>query len=363
MESSRRFARGVPGLPALAGLVVAVSPMRARAEPPPIEVQEVADTGSMPKGALLARDGSRFFVTNFGNRNSGNVTVYDVETLRRLATIDVPGIVVESVLSPDGATLYVSNFERNEVQAIDLAARRVKKDFPAGLHPKVMVLSADGARLFAANWNGESVTQIDTASGKTVRTLPVGVHPRGMALTREGKLYVANFDGASIDVFDGPDYGHTYRLAVCRIPRHLALSPDEKTLYISCYHDSEIHALDLATELVTHTVKVGTNPKSLEVSRDGRYVFSADYGEDAHGVSVVDTTDWKARVFSIPGMDRGSGVAVTPDGQHALVTGWYDNHVYLVGFAGTGGHPAVATQRIQAWAHRPHYHPPKAAGE
>jgi YVTN family beta-propeller protein len=346
-----------------AGLTLLSSAGRARAEPPPVEVQEVADTGSMPKGALLARDGSRFFVTNFGNRNGGNVTVYDATTLKKLATIDVPGIVVESVLSPDGATLYVSNFERNGVQAIDLATRRVKREFPAGAHPKVMVLSADGARLFAANWSGESVTEIDTATGKTLRTLPVGLHPRGMALTRAGKLYVANFDGASIDVFDGPDYAHTYRLAVCPIPRHLALSPDEKTLYISCYHDSEVHALDLATELVTHTVKVGTNPKSLESSRDGRYVFTADYGENAHGVSVVDTTDWTARVFSIPGMDRGSGVAVTPDGQHALVTGWYDNHVYLVGFEGTGGHPAEALRRIQHWVHYPHQRPPKAAGE
>jgi YVTN family beta-propeller protein len=350
-------------LPLALSLASATLTRVADAEPPPVEVQEVADTGSMPKGALLARDGSRFFVTNYGNRNGGNVTVYDVATLKRLATIDIPGIVVESVVSPDGGTLYVSNFERNSVQTVDLATRHVTHEWKAGLHPKIMVLSDDGKRLFAANWSGESVTEIDTATGKTIRTLPVGLHPRGMALTKAGKLYVANFDGASIDVFDGPDLGHTYRLAVCRIPRHLALSPDEKTLYISCYHDSEVHALDLATELVTHTVKVGDNPKSLEVTRDGRYVFSADYGENAHGMSVVDTTDWKARIFSIPGMDRGSGIAVTPDGQHALVTGWYDNHVYLVGFLGTGGHHDDAMKRIQAWVRRPHYHPPKAAGE
>jgi YVTN family beta-propeller protein len=351
---------GACGLAVLLGLTLARD---AVAEAPPLEVQEVADTGSMPKGALLARDGSSFFVTDFGNRNGGNVTIYDARTLKLLHKLDVPGIVVESVLSPDGATLYVSNFERGSVQAIDLATRRVKRELTAGLHPKIMVLSADGSKLFAANWSGESVTELDTATGKTVRTLSVGLHPRGMALTKAGKLFVANFDGASIDVFDGPDLGHTYRLAVCRIPRHLALSPDERTLYISCYHDSELHALDVETEIVSHVVKIGTNPKSIEVSTDGRYVFSADYGEDAHGMSVVDTTDWTARIFSIPGMDRGSGIAVTPDGQHALVTGWYDNHVYLVGFAGTGGHPEEAMKRIQGWVRRPHYHPPKAPGE
>ena len=226
-----------------------------------------------------------------------------------------------------------------------------------------MVLSEDGTRLFAANWTGESVTEIDTVAGKTMPNASVGLHPRGMALTRGGKLYVANFDGASIDVFNGPDFGHTYRLAVCRIPRHLALSPDEKTLYISCYHDSEIHALDVATEVVTHTVTVGANPKSLEVSRDGRYVFIGRLRRGRTRRSVVDTTDWTSRIFSIPGMDRGSGIAVTADGQHALVTGWYDNHVYLVGFVGTEDTRRTRCARSRPGLQAPHHHPPKAPGE
>jgi YVTN family beta-propeller protein len=352
------------GLGFLSALFVAAP---ALAKPPALEVEEVADTSSMPKGAILSPDAKRFYVTNFGMANGHNITVYDAATLAQVETINLPGIVVESVLSSDGKTIYASNFERNTVQVVDVATRRMKREFTAGLHPKILVLSHDDKTLFAANWSGASVTVVDTESGKTLRTLPVGLHPRGMALTKAGVLYVANFDGASIDVFDhagareardGEGFAHTYRLAVCRIPRHLALSPDEKTLYISCYHDSEIDALDLETEAVVHRVPVGTNPKSIEVSRDGRYVYSADYGEEAHGVSVVDTTDWTARVFTVPGMDRGSGIAVTPDGEHALVTGWYDNHVYLVGFEGKGGHPEAAMKRIEGWVHHRHYHPP-----
>jgi YVTN family beta-propeller protein len=330
----------------------------ALAQAPNLEVQEVADTGSMPKGAILSPDGLRFFVTNFGMANGHNITVFDSKTLALVDTIHLPGIVVESVLSSDGATLYASNFTRNTVQVIDVKTHHVKREFPAGMHPKVLVLSKDNSTLFAANWTGNSVTEVDLASGKVVRTLPTGLHPRGMALTSAGVLYVANFDAASIDVYDGPDLRHYHRLEVCRIPRHLALSPDEKTLYISCYHDSELHALDVATEQVTHKVAIGINPKSIEVSRDGRYVYSADYGEQAHGVSVVDTSDWTARVFSVPGMDRGSGIAIAPDGCHALVTGWFDNHVYLVGFEGTGGHPTETLKKIEGWINRRHYHPP-----
>jgi DNA-binding beta-propeller fold protein YncE len=135
---------------------------------------------------------------------------------------------------------------------------------------------------------------------------------------------------------------------MCRIPRHLVLSPDEKTMYVSCYHDSQLWALDLHTERVTHMVPIGTFPKSVDVSRDGRYVYSADYGP-SHSVSIVDTTDWSATTYPVPGMDRGSGVTVLPGGRRVAVTGWCDNHVYIVGIAGSGGHPQETLAKIHKW--------------
>jgi YVTN family beta-propeller protein len=223
----------------------------------------------------------------------------------------------------------VSNFARHSVQVVDLRTRRVIREIAVGRRPKIMVLDHDGGMLFVANWNGHSVTQIDVAKQRVVRTLPTGRHPRGMAMTRDGTLFVASFDDATLDVFQGGALDVHYKLAVCAIPRHLALSPDERTLYISCFHDSEIHALDVAHEQITHRLAIGTNPKSLDVSRDGRYVYSADYGA-TNSVSVVDTSDWTARVFTVPGMRRGSGIAIGADGRQALVTGWDDGHVYLV---------------------------------
>ncbi len=321
----------------------------AEARAPKIEVQEVAETAVMPKGVSISPDGSRFYVSNFGQENLENITVYDSQTLKRVDAINVPGVVVESVLAPDGATLFASNFKRNSVQFIDLATKKVTREIATGSHPKILVLSKDGTTLFAANWTGNSVTQIDVATGTSVRTLTAGKHPRGMVVTKNGTLYIANFDGASIDVYGGAHFSEHHRMAACTIPRHLALSPDETMLYVSCFHDSALHVVDVSTEKVIHRVPIGSSPKSIEVTRDGRYVFSADYGRETNSVSVVDTADWTARVYTVPGMNRGSGIAVMPDGQRALVTGWYDNHVYLVGFEGTGGHPKEAQQAIQRW--------------
>lgn len=336
----------------LAAVLLASS--TAAAQPPQLEVQAVAPTGSMPKGVSLSPDGKHAYVTNFGQAESKNIDIYDAATLAHEATINIPGNVVESVLSPDGATIYASNFLRNSVQFVDLKSRRVTREITVGLHPKILVPSPDNQFLFAANWSGQSVSQIDIATGKVVRTLPTtGLNPRGMAMSHDGVLFAANFNGASIDVFKGPTLGERHTLAACPIPRHLALSPDDKLLFVSCYHDSMLHAVDVATEKVVHTLHVGSSPKSVEVSRDGRWVWSADYGKETNSVTVVDTTDWTARVFVVPGMDHGSGITLFPDGKHALVTGWYDDHVYLVGFEGTGGDPGAARAKIEGWIHRP----------
>ncbi|MBX3230270.1 MAG: YncE family protein [Labilithrix sp.] len=328
----------------------------AHAQPPLLEVQAVAETGSMPKGVALSPDGKRAYVTNFGHADSRNIDVFDAETLTYQASIDLPGTVVESVLSPDGKTIYASNFLRNSVQFVDLETRRVTREITVGLHPKVLVPSADGAYLFAANWSGQSVSQIEIATGKVVRTLSTtGLNPRGTAVTRDGTLYAANFNSASIDVFTGPELKERHTLAACAIPRHLSLSPDDKTLFISCYHDSMLHAVDTSTEKVVHTLHVGSSPKSVEVAKGGRWVWSADYGPETNSVSVVDTRDWTARVYRVPGMDRGSGITLFPDGKRALVTGWWDSHVYLVGFEGTGGDPQSALAKIDTWIRRPHH--------
>src|SRR5579871_3633608 len=72
----------------------------AEAFPPKIDVQSAAPTGSLPKGVTLSPDGRRLFVTNYGLKDHGNITVYDAADLKKLDTVDVPGVVVESAISP-----------------------------------------------------------------------------------------------------------------------------------------------------------------------------------------------------------------------------------------------------------------------
>ncbi len=368
-----------------AGAAALLSAPFAHASPPKIEAQAAAPTGSLPKGVSLSPDGRRLFVTNYGVKDHGNVTIYDAANLQRLDAVDVPGVVVESALSPDGKTLYVSNFTRNTVQFIDLGSKKITREIKAGMHPKILVVSHDGRTLYAANWGNESVSVIDASSGDVTRTLRTQKNPRGMAVTRAGRLFVANFNGKSVDIFDTDPKAPrankvqfaTKRIRdLCEFPRHIVLSPDESKAYVSCLLANEVVVLDARTGDVERRVHVGRFPKALDITKDGRWIVSADYRGST--TTLIDTTDWTTRTLDVPGMDSASGVvfarsprqekaslrqgrgkATAPVSEPQLrwfVTGWYDNHLYQVGVAGSGPHYTVDAATAEATLKRRRFH-------
>lgn len=318
-----------------AGASVVLVSLGAFAVAPRLEVRADGYSGSLPKGVTLAPDGFTLYVTNYGHRGARNLAVFDARSMRRVRTFDLPGIPVETAVSRDGATVYASDFARNAVLWIDARNGRVRREARVGARPKIVVQSPDGSRLFAANWSGHTVTELDARTGAVVRTLRAGRNPRGMAVTSSGRLYVANFNGHSIDIYEGASMEHHRRLDdVCRIPRHLGLSPDEQFLYVTCFSASELAVIDTRTDRIVRRVSVGHWPKALDVSPDGRLVYTANYGGSS--VSVVDTTDWTSHTIDVPLMDHASGIAAARDGVGCYVTGWYDGHLFALGDAGSG---------------------------
>ena len=321
--------------------IVCLAAKVASAKPPEVTFRIKKATGFLPKGISVSPDAKLAFVTNFGSKDHDNVRFYDTATLGEVARIDFAGNAVESMPSPDGKTLYVSNFTRDSVVFVDIAKRAVVREVKTGQHPKIVVVSYDGATLFTANWGTNDVTVVDTASGQVSATLKVGKQPRGMVHSRDGKLYVADFYDDRVHVFakkvegERTSYAEERAFPVCLRPRHLVLSPDAKVLYVSCLHGSEIHGMDVTLPVPTVKVRgqVGASPKSIDVSTDGRYVYSADFG--ATSISIMDTTDGSTRIVRIQGIKEPCGLAVLSPTEVA-VTGWLDAHIYKLSLNAAG---------------------------
>jgi YVTN family beta-propeller protein len=321
--------------PQASALAETQAPTQAGGEKPPeLVLLKKAVTGFMPKGVTVSTDGKLAFVTNFGAMNHDNVRAYDTETLEERWHVDFPGNSVESVVSPDGKTLYVSNFSKNQVEFIDLATHSVRASVKTGQHPKIVVVSRDGSRLFSANWGTNDVTVIDTASATVLVTKKVGKQPRGMAIKRDGTLFVADFWSDKLHVFDGMAEGAPERseAKICSRPRHLALSDDDTTLFMSCLLGSKVAALDVRTNVSEDpsnlfAAPVGSAPKSIYAQGD--YVYSADFV--GNGVSTVNSKTGASRIQRVAGLQEASGIAAIPSAGRVLVTGWLDGHLYLLG--------------------------------
>lgn len=306
----------------------------AGAKAPALSVTQTADTGSMPKAVVVSPDGKHLVVTNFGFWKTKNVYWYDPATLKKIDQTDFndkDGNAVEAVFSPDSKTVYVSNFNGNNIKVIDTTTHQVVKTVDVGLRPKITILSKDGSKMMVANWDSYSATIYDTANFKQLYKLKANEHPRGIALTNSGKAYIAGFEGDELDVYDGADFANHKKVKACKHVRHMTLSPDEKMLYLSCYFLGQLGAWDVAADKMTKLVQIGQEPKSSAVSVDGRWVFVANFGApDNDSISVVDTSDWTQRYVKVPKMDQGCGLTLSPDQKTVWVTGWTSRTVHAI---------------------------------
>src|SRR5688572_17339607 len=141
-------------LGALSLLVVVSLPGAAQGPPvdnitryggPRLEVLRRVASGVQPKSVRVSPDGRRVYVCNFGRPDRENVFVYDADTLERVGVIEFLGNAVETAFSPDGDTLYVSNFRENTLEVVDVDTLRVTNHVRLGARPKTIAPSPDGS--------------------------------------------------------------------------------------------------------------------------------------------------------------------------------------------------------------------------
>ena len=108
------------------------------------------------------------------------------------------------------------------------------------------------------------------------------------------------------------------------------ISNDGKKLYVCNQFQTTISEIDLARLAVTREVKVLREPKNIIQSKDGRYLFVANFlpvgraNQDyvAGAVSVIDANSFE-KIKDIPlatGSNALRGMTLSPDGEYIFVT-------------------------------------------
>ena len=234
--------------------------------------------GPNPNNVAVTPDGTKVYVTSslFSYRSAGDtfVSVIDTATNTVTATVNV-GVQQGAVaITPDGTKVYVTKGDAT-VSIIDTATNTVIGTVPVGNSPLGIAVTPDGSKVYVTNnWDG-TVSVIDTATNTVTATVPLGRYssPFGVAVTPDGtKVYVGDTRNNKVFVIDTATDTVTANVPLYGTPKGVAVTPDGTKVYViddsgDGSDDEEyngfVSVIDVATNTVTATVRVGNAPMAL----------------------------------------------------------------------------------------------------
>ena len=322
-------------------------------------------TGIAPFGAVINKDGTVAYVSNWGGRvpapkdltaptglhpsadrvvidaqgkaATGTVTRLDLISAKATHTIPVELHPTAILWDETRSRIYVANGNKDSVSVIDTLQNRVSKTLVLqpfekpvrGIAPTALALSADGTRLYVACGGINAVAVVDVASSKIEGLIPTAWYPNGLSLAPDGShLAVSTLLGAGSGWQEGKQrrYVHAYRGSVAVIP-----IPDAGQLNSYSTAVAENNHLRLEVNPAGETARGNVQPVSIP----------ARTGEPSlieHVVYIIKENRTYDQVFG--DMKKGNGDPslvmfgedVTPN-QHRLA----DQFVLLDNFYATGG--------------------------
>lgn len=245
-----------------------------------------------------------------------------------MTRILVAAIVAAATLAgAQSPRLLVLNKTDATLMVIDPASGSILGTVPTGDGPHEVVVSDDGKFAFASNYGtgpapGHTISMIDLAARKELRRIDVAPlsRPHGLWFAG-GKLYFTAEADKKIARYDPKTNNIDWLFETGQNGTHMVLvSKDGRTIATSNIGSDSVSLIQPAADGGwAHTIlNVGKGPEGIDLSPDGRELWSAHSRDGA--VSVIDVTTKKI-VHNIPiGTKRSNRIKLTPDARFALVS-------------------------------------------
>jgi 6-phosphogluconolactonase (cycloisomerase 2 family) len=168
-----------------------------------------------PAGIALDDATQRLFTVS---KEDSMLYVCNTRTLQVANKIKLTSEPYTVLASPANQRLFVSLWGQKQVLAYNLSTLKLEQTFAVGDHPNEMILNRAQDLLMVANSLDNSVSVIDLKQNKTLEVLQCALYPdapngattNSLALSEDEKtLYVANADNNSLVVFDVSERGES----------------------------------------------------------------------------------------------------------------------------------------------------------
>lgn len=151
-------------------------------------------------------------------------------------------------VSADGKLLACTNRDSGTVTLVDLASHRKRYEVSIGRKPEGVTFLGRTHRLAAAVYDDDKVVFLDGDAGKVLGEAEVFDEPYGVVSNSDGSAVFVTLDypGRIVEI-DAKTRKRRRSFDAGRFPRGLAISRDDRRLYITEYYTAAVRAFDAAT--------------------------------------------------------------------------------------------------------------------
>ncbi|MBC8472583.1 MAG: beta-propeller fold lactonase family protein, partial [Planctomycetes bacterium] len=142
--------------------------------------------------------------------------------------------------------------------------------------------------------------------------------PLGMAISPDGKsLYVTCEASATVIVVDVKTLKKIDEIEVGRQPTAVTFSPDGKKAYVSNRLEDTVSVIDTASRKRVTSFVVGDDPHGIVTDKEGKYLYALN--KTADSISVIDTESAK-EVKRLAASSHPWALSISPDGSKIYAT-------------------------------------------
>lgn len=136
--------------------------------------------------------------------------------------------------------------------------------------------TAQAETVFVTLEKDNALAVLDPMTGQLIKTIDIGQRPRGIAISPDNKyLYIATSDDNTVKIIDAETYKEVGQLPSGEDPETFALNPKGDRLYVSNEDDNLVTVIDIPSKKAIAQIKVGVEPEGIAVSPDNQWVVSA----------------------------------------------------------------------------------------
>jgi len=268
---------------------------------------------------------------------------------------DTGGLPLAMIPSPDGRrlVLLVNGFREQGIQVVDRGTGEITQTLEQRAAFLGLAFSHDGQSLYASGGDDDNIYRYRWTNGTaeiadTIIVAPMtkghrhGMrYPGGIALSPDDKtLYVAENLGDSLAVIDLASGKVAQRLATERYPYGVVVAPDG-TVFVSAWGGSTVSVFRSSNGALASAGRIaaGRHPSAMLLNHDGSRLFVTSGSTDK--INVIDTHSRQivAVLDDAPpaGPSEGStpnALALSPDGTRLFVAEADDNAIGVFDLSG-----------------------------